>query len=610
LNWKRILRYVWRFLSSRNFRNHVIHELERINRPILSNTDIPNIPNHSKKFSIFLCGGCELDFIASALNENNMDVYLTSMVGRSADPLIEVSDPGSHLWQMKPDHIILSNVQFFRDVVKRAYRDPISYSRVDQIADINHAVEIYRKSVEIIRSRISQPIFLSTYFIAIRSGVGIHGYLAYQESLSHMELIKTYELELYKLAKKMEGVYILDANQILAKNGFISGIEANSASGYYDHLSRAGANEIVNNFIYQMNVLSPDIARIKCCVFDLDNTLWNGILREDGPSGVAPRWNVIDALNDFESRGILLAICSKNDPHEIEHLPKLLGLAVFNKIVSKKINWLPKSHNLKEIAKELNIAIDSLAFFDDNPRERAEVALNCPNVRVFTDNDIINVLNYPEFEPIGGLTKEAFTRTNKYLEQAKRKEEESNIDLGNYEIFLKSSKFELKLERPCAGDFSRVEELIQRSNQLNATMLRTNKESLLEMYRNEDHFRFFIADLNDKFGSYGLIGIIVAEKLSTNDWQVLELAFSCRAMGRKVEHALINHLSKEAKREGANQILLNFVKTEKNQEILKILTELDFHNITNSQHDPLVLSRNINNSNLQISSWFTVINSK
>lgn len=534
-----------------------------------------------------------------------MEVYFTTAAGRSADPLAEAGDSESPLWTMNPDHIVLSNVQFFREISKRAYRDPISYSADEQKKDIHHSIQIYEQSISLIRKNSNRPVFLFTHFVAPRSGLGVHGYLSYKESLSHSELIKQYELELYALARRTERVFILDINQILAAKGFNHGIDPQSASGYYDHFTREGAVEIAKNLLYQMTVLSTELPRIKCCVFDLDNTLWHGIIREDGPSGVAPRWNVIDTLHDFSNRGILLAICSKNDPQEADHLPALLDKSVFEKFVAVKLNWLPKSHNIQEIAKELNIGIDTIAFFDDNERERAEVAQNCPSVKIFTEHDIVRALSLPEFENAGGATEEALTRTQKYHEQNKRKEVETTFDSENYDSFLTSCQFKLRLERPGPGEFSRIEELILRSNQLNATMKRTDKAQLLEMYKDAEHYEFFIADLSDRFGSYGLIGVVVAEKKTNNVWSIVELAFSCRAMGRKVEHALINHLTHVAQREGAKELQLNFIHTPKNKEILKILKELNFKADDDLyQQEEVRLTHHLNEFHYELSPWF------
>jgi FkbH-like protein len=606
MNWKRLIKYGWRFLSRSHFRNHVLHQLERLGEPISlanvsSDLELPQINS-----SIFLCGGCELDFVDWALRENKIEVYLTTGNGRSSDPLAEVGDPNSYLWKMNPDHIVLSNVQFFREIMKKAFRDPLGHQYSEQLKDISHSISIYEQSILLIRQKNSRPIFLLSYFVSYRSGLGTHGYLSNSSNLSHVELNKFYELELYKLAKKMDGVYIIDANQVLSNKGFEYGIESESATGYYDHFSRNGAKEITKNLLHQIAVLSPKISRVKCCVFDLDNTLWHGVLREDGPSGVAPRWNVIDAINDFSNRGILIAVCSKNDPDEIKYLPGLLDQKIFEKIIVLKLNWLPKSHNLKEIAKELNIGIDSIAFFDDNARERAEVSQNCSGIRVYTDNDIIKALTLPEFEMLGGATEETLTRTKKYQEQKVRKEIETGFELNDYESFLKSSEFKLCLERPKATEFSRIEELIQRSNQLNATMQRTEKSRLLEMYNDANLFDFFTASLSDRFGDYGLIGVIVSEKVANTDSNILELAFSCRAMGRKVEHALINYMCSEVNKRGIVKVNLNFIETTRNAEILKILSELEFAKVTDEKGGCLKLERNLISSHFEIANWFDI----
>src|SRR5262249_11770137 len=153
---------------------------------------------------------------------------------------------------------------------------------------------------------------------------------------------------------------------------------------------------------------------------DLDGTMWSGVLREDGPAGVSPRLAYRRVLRHLAQRGILLAVCSKNDPVEEERLPDLLGKPLFEKIAVKKLGWGPKSASLPPIGKELNTGLDAIAFFDDSPSERAEVEANAPGVRVFQDVDLPSCLERPEFEPLGEITAEASMRAEMYAEQSER----------------------------------------------------------------------------------------------------------------------------------------------------------------------------------------------
>jgi FkbH-like protein len=619
MSWKRTFKYSLhygrRFLTSPGFRQHVFEVLGRATGSVSTTatasaegdgtTPEPDF-SHLKGKKIYLSGGCELDFVDWALEEAGLEPFHTFKFGRPSEALADFSDPTSPLWTKDADAILLSNVTAFLEVVKRLQKEGFHFSRLDQEAELKRAVESYASAIKLVRSRISKPIFLFTYPMRLRPSFGIHDYVASKENISYTEFFRTYELMVYALAKTFEGVYVVDANHILAEVGMGRGIELEQASGYCEHLSRAGGAAIAKNIRRQLAVLSSASSRVKCAVFDLDGTMWHGVIREDGPAGISPYWPVFNVMQDLATRGVLLAICSKNDEAELEHLPGIMSPELYGKFVAKRLNWLPKSHNLKDIAKELNIGLDSLAFFDDNPRERAEVAENAKGVRIFTEKDIIPAIERPEFEPLGGVTAEAFTRVEKYVEQSQRQEAERGYDPADYESFLKASKLRLELRRPAGGEMPRVDELIQRSNQLNATMKRTQKSQLNEFFAKPAEYDVFIANLSDKFGDYGLIGVAIAQKKGASEaWQVLELAFSCRAMGRRVEHSLINHMCREAQRQGATRIGLPFVETPRNKEMLKILSDVGFGQDASGGGGGLLI-RDLSSGDFTLPSWFEV----
>jgi FkbH-like protein len=220
---------------------------------------------------------------------------------------------------------------------------------------------------------------------------------------------------------------------------------------------------------------------------------------------------------------------------------------LFNQIVCVKLNWSEKSTNLKQIAHDLNIGLDSLAFFDDNPIEREEVRMNAPGVTVLAETEINDALKMTLFEPIGVLTEESVTRALMYKEQAKRAAAEAMADPANVTEFYKSCAFKLNVRRPELAAIGRVEELIQRANQLNATGKRTERNDLQRYLADPSRYYIATASLNDRFGDYGLIAVCIAERKGS-DWEVIEFDFSCRAMGKLVEHALLSHMCRVIRR--------------------------------------------------------------
>jgi FkbH-like protein len=521
---------------------------------------------------IYLVGGCELSYIEDFFSERGIRTHHTFDHGGAPEPLAEVLSPDTPLWSFDPHYIVLSQVQLFSGLVYKLQADGLVYTRAQQEQDLEDLRANAVQSIRKIRERLRAPVFLMTYLLGYRPAYGVHEYRSLAGH-SLIELIRRYELMLYEISREHEDVYVLDVNVALEDQGKRDAIDRWNADGVYEHFTREGAARVAERLLYQCSALEPTLPRMKVAVFDLDGTLWTGVLREDGPAGISVRRNYVRILGHLARRGILLSICSKNDPAEERLLPDLLGKSLFERIVTRRLNWQPKSLNLRQIARELNVGLDAVAFFDDSPFERAEVEANAPGVRVFRDDEILSCLEKPEFEPLGELTPEAASRAEKYVEQAQR--ETAAASSESIEEFLKSCRLELTLRRPTESEIPRVHELLQRTNQLNATLRRTSLADLKQIYSRPDRVEMCAALLTDKFGDYGLIGLGIAER-GPSAWTLAELAFSCRAMGKHVEHALLTQLAKRAALQGAQFLEIDFRPTERNQQLLAILESLRF----------------------------------
>ena len=575
----RLARYSRKFLLDRQYRNKVVGLIQRqVEGERQAEATVHEAMGKYDWLSgkrMYLVGGCELSFFKDVMNNQGMQCYHTFDHGRVSDPLADVQDPDGPLWQFDADYLLLSQVQLFRRLVGKLQRGGWTYEKAEQDNDLDEMIRNYDLAIQRIRKEIAKPIFLYTYPLEYKPAFGIHEYRSLTKNLCLVELLRTYELRLYQLAKEHNQVYVLDNNLALEHTGKAGCIELDNADGVYEHLNRKGARIVAENLLYQLGALEHSIRRVKCAVFDLDGTLWSGVLREDGPQGVAVRSQVLTVMHLLATRGIVLAICSKNDEVELEHLSGLIGQTLLDKIVVKRLNWQPKSLNLREIALELNIGLNALAIFDDNPVERAEVETNAPEVLVLSDTDVVVSLKHPAFEPFGQVTPEAFSRVEKYQQQAERQELEKEYKEGDYEDFLIKCQLELTLRVPLAGEISRVHELIQRTNQLNATMRRTTMADLQDCFHKLDRYAFFVALLKDRFGDYGLIGAVIAEK-HARDWTLTELSFSCRAMGKQVENACLNYLAQTATEAQTQKLLVHFIKTTRNAQMYRILTEVGF----------------------------------
>jgi FkbH-like protein len=587
---RRILRFSGRALVDRKYRNHV---LDVVSRHVGGAAAAAAVSDPSKELSapwiagrrMYLVGGCELTYIKDFFAGLGVDAQHTFDHGGSSEPLGEVSNPASPLWTFDPHYLVFSQVQLFSGLVFKQQSDGLRYTWEEQEEHLRELGDNLRLSIRRVRERFAAPIFLMSYLLEYRPAFGIHEYRSLKSGYSLIELLRRYELMLYGIAREEPGVYVLDVNVAVEEDGKRQAIDRLTSDGVSDHFSRDGGTRVAARLLYQCASLEPSLSRVKCAVFDLDGTLWSGVLREDGPGGVAVRRSYRRILTHLARRGILLAICSKNDPGEEKHLPDLLGKGLFGSVVAKRINWSPKSVNLRELARELNIGLDSIAFFDDNPFERAEVEANAPGVRVFTDADIPSCLERPEFEPLGEITAEGASRKEKYVEQTER--ETAAASAESIEAFLMSCRLELTLKRPSEAEIPRMHELLQRTNQLNATLRRTSLEDLRRYYGEPDRFDVCAALLADKFGDYGLIGLGIAER-DASTWSLLELAFSCRAMGKKVEHALLLELFRRAEKQAASALAIDFQPTDRNGQLRTILDGLGFQPSTETNGSGVV----------------------
>ena len=575
----RLLRYTRRFLSDARYRNRILDTIER-HVEGAAHVDLAPTPERVAEARflngrrICLIGGCELTFFGEQLAGYGAEVCHSFEHGRPSDPLGELTTPGSLALSEAWDDYVLSITQVFRGMVQRLQLDGLAYGREEQERDLEAVIGNYRQAIAAIRAHSGAPIFLQTYFLGYRPTYGLHEYRSFTSGLSLIELQHAYRLRLYQLAREHAGVYVFDPDLAVAEAGMREALDPEASDGMYDHPTRAGGKLLAEHMIALLAALDPSLRRIKCAVFDLDGTLWAGVLREDGPGGVSVRETFLNVMEQLEARGILLAICSKNDEVELEHLPGLLGERLYGKIVRKHLGWGPKSEALKEIAGALNIGLDTIAFFDDSEFERAEVKANAPSVLVLGPDRIFSSPNMPEFQPLGQVTPEARARTSKYKEQERRREAQQASGEGYHE-FLRSSQLRLALRPVASGEASRVFELLQRSNQLNATLGRTTMDALDAYLADPGRYLLRVARLEDRFGDYGLVGV-AACAIREDGLQILELAFSCRCAGRGVEQAMVNHLGEVARSLGARSQYIEFVHGPRNQRMFEILLECGF----------------------------------
>lgn len=294
----------------------------------------------------------------------------------------------------------------------------------------------------------------------------------------------------------------------------------------------------------------------KCLVWDLDNTVWDGVLLEG--DRLTLRAGVVDTLRALDERGILHSVASRNEPEAA--LARLREFGLDEYFLHPQIGWRPKSESVRAVADALGIGVDALAFVDDDPFERAEVAFAVPEVLCLDAAEVAGLARRPEFSP-GYVTEDAGRRRQMYRAAERRTAAEEGFS-GPQEGFLAELGMQLKVSAARPEDLRRAEELTVRTHQLNATG-RTYSYAELDALRTSDTHELLVVELTDRFGPYGTIGLVLVET-GEDAWVLRLLLMSCRVLSRGIGAILVNLLRQRA-RETGRRLLADFVRTDRNR---------------------------------------------
>ncbi|MEV0263458.1 HAD-IIIC family phosphatase [Streptomyces sp. NPDC050617] len=297
-------------------------------------------------------------------------------------------------------------------------------------------------------------------------------------------------------------------------------------------------------------------ATVKCLVWDLDNTLWQGTLLEDEQVALADE--VRKVVIELDSRGILQSVSSKNDHDHAWARLEALGVAEY--FVLPQIGWGAKSDAVRRIADRLNFAHSAIAFIDDQPAERAEVAFHLPEVRGYPAEQALDLPGLPEFTP---ATSTVDSRRRRAMYQAGfRREAERAEAAGPDEEFLRSLDMVMRIGRATGEELSRVEELTLRTSQMNATGVHYSDARLRSLLADPDH-EVLVVTLTDRFGPHGAVGVLLLER-HPEMWHLKLLATSCRVVSYGAGATLLNWLADAAAGAGAH-LVADFRATERNR---------------------------------------------
>ena len=327
---------------------------------------------------------------------------------------------------------------------------------------------------------------------------------------------------------------------------------------------------------------SDGLPQLKCVVFDLDNTLWSGVIGDDGMDGVTVRQEVVKFIHALDARGIICAVASKNE-QEIA-LAKIEALGLTDFLLFPQIHWGPKSHSIKLIAEDMNVSLNTLAFIDDNPFERAEVQKALPMVRVYPESNVMDLLNLEDFDV--PVTEQAAKRRLSYLAESKRVAQRAS-SAHDVDAFLRSCNMKMTLLDP--REFQdRCLEMIDRTNQFNIS---GQKYSAVEFEEGLDRGIPWCWSVKDDFGDYGIVGYLHA-KLGQDVLMIEDFVMSCRVAQKRVEEALFTQL-RAMFREQASHVRLRVVETSRNAAILGKLQELGSVVLDSAEYKEIELNQSL-----------------
>lgn len=479
----------------------------------------------------------------------------------------EILNPQSGFYKFEPDLTII-----FIDVMTvsgEQYLQPyqISDEQRHKWADekLNEICSLMQK----IKENSSAKILLHNFEAPFRSPMGI---CENKNELGFIESIELLNASLRGSFKNDSQVFVFDYNSFCSKIGKQNIMDYKL---YYLADMKIDLQHIPKLCEEYIGYIKPLMSlNKKCIVLDLDNTLWGGIIGEDGMGGIRlgptpegmPFLEFQKYLLSLFQRGMILAINSNNNPDDAlkvfrEHPYMALKEEHF---AAMQINWNDKISNMKAIAEEINIGLDSMAFIDDDKLNREMIRNALPEVLVveLPEDSALYLETLMEMNDFNTfhVTEEDKKKGSMYAEQRKRKEFHKNTpDINKY---LKGLEIRATIERANPLTIPRISQLTQKTNQFNMTTRRYLEEDIKKFSKN-DKLLVVSIKIEDKFGDNGITGVAIVEK-NIAAWRIDTFLLSCRVIGRKIEEAFLAYIIKLAKKEKANELVGEFIPTKKN----------------------------------------------
>jgi len=490
----------------------------------------------------------------------------------------EILDPQSATYSSAPNVVVLALQT--RDIAPELWtRGPVASA--DALAAARtRVVDEFRSYITTFRSRSQAELIVHGLECLPVAQTGI---LDNQGPSGQIETTQLINHDLMRLCKE-QGAYFLDYDGLVARYGRRSWLDERRWLDARLPISSGALPALADEWL---RFICPIAGRsAKCLVCDLDNTLWGGVVGEDGYDGIkldgeypGGAFQALQrAILDIADRGVILAIASKNNAEDALHvLREHPGMLLRpDRFAAIRINWNPKAQSLREIAKELNIGIDSLVFLDDNPVERAHIRHEVPEVTVLelpedpmAYADTLRAC--PLFERLR-LSAEDRERGNYYAVQRQRSELQAAM--GSPDDYLRKLETVATVGRADELTIPRIAQLTRKTNQFNLTTRRYSDEEIAALSASPDAGVYWLK-VADRFGDNGLVGVAIL-KFHDGKSELDTFLLSCRVIGRTVETAFLSRLREEARSHNAGNLTAWFLPTAKNEPTKDFLPKNGF----------------------------------
>ena len=498
----------------------------------------------------------------------------------------EILNKNSKLYKFSPDITFL--LLDTRNLLGEFFHTPYSLSPSERQKLFDNKFDEIKNLIKFFTNQTKSKLVITNFNIPSYSPYGISE--TKTENSFHTDIIK-FNQNLVNEFSNNNSVYIYDFNSFVNYHGeknifdikqFLFG-DIKISLDYIPAL----ANQLMGYFYASLGLSKRAI------VLDLDNTLWGGIIGEDGFDGIKLGDNAQgNSYVEFQKnllalhqRGILLAINSKNNPDDaLEVITKHPNMILKKEhFASIKINWNDKVSNMIDISKELNFGLDYLVFFDDDPVNCELMKSRLPEVLTIdlpSDSSEYSTIlqNMREFDVLK-ITDEDSKRGQMYLEQKQRHELEDRVT--NLDEFLEQLNLKVKIKSADKFSIPRISQLTLKTNQFNLTTKRYQEEEIKNLVENEN-IEIVYAQVQDKFGDNGITSMYILNKTNPQEWYLDTFLLSCRIMGRQIEKCIMQHIISKAKTNGVKKIKADYLQTKKNKPIENFLPDCGFVNENNS----------------------------